>query len=81
MWVEGGGGKTSDNENFRSTIASTDKGRSEPNGGNVDYFSYLGSVITDDARCTRDSKSWITVANTRTAFSEKTVRQQIGLKT
>ena len=48
--------------------------------GNVEYFSYLGSMITKDARCTRDTKSWISMANT--AFNEKKtlLRQQIGLK-
>jgi hypothetical protein len=29
---------------------------------NVDYFSYLGSMITNDARCTREIKSRIAVA-------------------
>jgi hypothetical protein len=38
--------------------------------GNVEYFSYLGGMITNDARCTRDTKSWIALANT--AFIEKT---------
>jgi len=36
--------------------------------GNVEYFSYLGSLI-NDARCTRDTKSWIAMANT--AFNGK----------
>jgi hypothetical protein len=39
--------------------------------GNVEYFSYLGSMIANDARCTRDTKSWIAMANT--AFNEKTL--------
>jgi hypothetical protein len=29
---------------------------------NVEYFSYFGSMITSDARCTREIKSWIAVA-------------------
>jgi hypothetical protein len=29
---------------------------------NVEYFSYFGSMITNDARCTREIKSWIAVA-------------------
>ena len=37
--------------------------------GNVEYFSYLGSMIANDARCTRDTKSWFAMANT--AFNEK----------
>jgi hypothetical protein len=38
--------------------------------GNLEYFSSSGSMITNDARCTRDIKSWIAMANT--AFNEKT---------
>jgi len=37
--------------------------------GIVEYFSCLGSLITNDARCTRDTKSWIAMANT--ALNEK----------
>jgi len=29
---------------------------------NVEYFNYLGSMITTDARCTREIKSWIAMA-------------------
>jgi hypothetical protein len=36
---------------------------------NVEYFSYLGSMVTKDARCTREIKSVITTA--KTAFSNK----------
>jgi hypothetical protein len=46
---------------------------------NVNCFSYLGSVITDDARCTREIKS--RVATAKAAFNKKkTLHQQIGLK-
>ena len=30
--------------------------------GNVEYFNNLGSLITNDVRCTRDSKSRIVMA-------------------
>jgi len=29
---------------------------------NVEYFNYLGSMITTDRRCTRDITSWIAMA-------------------
>jgi hypothetical protein len=36
---------------------------------NVEYFSYLGSMITNDARCTREIKSRIAMA--KAAFNKK----------
>jgi hypothetical protein len=36
---------------------------------NVEYFNYLGSVITNDARCTREIKSRIAMA--KAAFKKK----------
>jgi hypothetical protein len=46
---------------------------------NVEYFNYLGSPITGDARCTREIKSWIAIA--KAAFNKKkTFHQQIGVK-
>jgi hypothetical protein len=35
----------------------------------VEYFSYLGSMVTNDVRCTREIKSRIAVA--KAAFNEK----------
>jgi hypothetical protein len=35
---------------------------------NVEYFNYLGSMITNDATCTREIKSRITMA--KAAFSK-----------
>jgi hypothetical protein len=35
----------------------------------VEYFNYLGSMITNDARCTREIKSRIAMA--KTAFTKK----------
>jgi hypothetical protein len=47
---------------------------------NVEYFNYLGSWITNDARCTREIKSRIAMA--KAAFNEKKniFHQQTGLK-
>jgi hypothetical protein len=36
---------------------------------NVEYFNCLGSVLTNDARCTREIKSKIAMA--KTAFNNK----------
>jgi hypothetical protein len=36
---------------------------------NVEYFNYLGSMITNDARCTREIKS--TIAMAKAAFNKK----------
>ena len=37
--------------------------------GNVEYFNYLGSIITDDARCTCEIKSRIAMA--KPTFNKK----------
>jgi hypothetical protein len=37
---------------------------------NVEYFNYLGSMITNDARCTREIKSRIAMA--KATFNKKT---------
>jgi len=52
----------------------TDKKQPE----NLEYFNYLGSMITNDAKCTREIKYRITTA--KSAFQKKTLHQQIGLK-
>jgi hypothetical protein len=36
---------------------------------NVEYFNYLGSMLTNDARCTREIKSRIAMA--KAAFNKK----------
>jgi hypothetical protein len=36
---------------------------------NVEYFNYLGTMITNDARCTREIKSRIAMA--KAAFNKK----------
>jgi hypothetical protein len=38
---------------------------------NVEYFNYLGSMITNDARCTREITSRIAMA--KAAFNKKTL--------
>jgi hypothetical protein len=49
---------------------------------NVEYFNYLGSMITNDARCTREIKSRI--AMTRAAFNKKkalfTIKLDLNLR-
>jgi len=46
------------NENLKATIPSTDYDRSKT-AEECGIFSYLGSMITNDARCTQKIKSWI----------------------
>jgi hypothetical protein len=36
---------------------------------NVEYFNCLCSMITNDAKCTTETKSWITM--TKAAFNKK----------
>jgi hypothetical protein len=45
----------------------------------VEYFNYLGSMMTDDARCTREIKCMVTTA--KADFKKKkTFHQQTGFK-
>jgi hypothetical protein len=46
---------------------------------NVEYFNYFGSMITSDARCTREIKSRSTMA-IAALNKKKTFHQQTGLK-
>jgi hypothetical protein len=49
---------------------------------NVEYLSYLGSIITNDARCTSEIKSRIAMA--KAAFINKTlftIKQDLNLRT
>ena len=39
--------------------------------GNVEYFNYLGSMMTNDARCTREIKSRIAMNKKKTVFTSK----------
>jgi hypothetical protein len=45
---------------------------------NVEEFNSLGSMITDDAKCTREIKARIVMA--KAAFNKKTIHQQIKLR-
>jgi hypothetical protein len=46
---------------------------------NVEYLNYLGSMITNDARCTQEMKTRI--AMEKVAFNrKKTLHQQIRLR-
>jgi hypothetical protein len=47
---------------------------------NVEYFNYLGSMITSDARCTREIKSRIAMAKNSIQQEEKSFHQQTGIK-
>jgi hypothetical protein len=47
----------------------------------VKYFNYLSSIITNDARCTREIKSWVAMA--QAAFNKKayfTSKLELNLK-
>ena len=45
---------------------------------NVEYFKYLGSMITNDAKSTREIKSGIDMA--KAAFNKKILHHHTGLK-
>jgi len=45
---------------------------------NVECFKYLGSMLTNEGRCTREIKSRIAMA--KAAFSKDSFYQQTGLK-
>ena len=72
MWTKSG------NENLKTanpTIIMVCQKQLE----NVEYFSYMDSLMTSDARCTREIKCMIALA--KVAFKKKTLcHQQIGLK-
>jgi hypothetical protein len=45
---------------------------------NLEYFNYLGSMTTNNTRCTSESKSRIAMA--KASFNKKkTFHQQVGL--
>jgi hypothetical protein len=47
---------------------------------NVETFIYLGSTITNHARCTREIKFSFTMANTAFKQEENFFQQQVGRK-
>jgi hypothetical protein len=50
--------KKQNNENFKTTISSKTYDRPKQLQ-NVEYFKYLGSMLTNDGRCTCENKSRI----------------------
>jgi hypothetical protein len=44
---------------------------------NVEYFNYLGNMITNDARCTRETKSRISIA--KAAFKKNLFTSKLDL--
>ena len=61
-------GKNKSNENFKTAIPSNNYGRPKKLE-NVECFKYLGSMLTNDGRYTREIKSRIALA--KAAFSKK----------
>jgi hypothetical protein len=57
------------NENLKATIPSTDYDRYQKQLENVKCFRYLGTMIVNDMRCTRELKSRVVIA--KTAFNRK----------
>jgi hypothetical protein len=55
-------------KDIKETIPITDYDRSETTG-DVEYFNCLNSIITNNARCTREIKSRIAMA--KAAFNRK----------
>ena len=61
-------GKNKRNENFKTTIASKNYDRPETTG-ECESFKYLGSILTNDGRCTCEIKCRIAMA--KAAFNKK----------
>jgi len=61
-------GKNKSNEHFKTTIPSNNYDRPKTTG-NVECFKYLGSMLTNDGRCTCEIKSSIAMA--KAAFNKK----------
>jgi hypothetical protein len=57
------------NENLKATIHTVQIMTDQKQLENVEYFSYLGSTITNDARCTREIRSRIAMA--KAVFNKK----------
>jgi len=60
--------KNKSNENFKTTIPSNNYDRPKTTG-ECGCFKSLGSMLTNDGRCTREIKSRIAMANA--AFNKK----------
>ena len=56
-------------KHFKTAIPSNNYDRPKKKLENVECFKYLGSMLTNDGRCTREIKSRIAMA--KAAFSKK----------
>ena len=65
LWNGNECGKNKSDENFKTTITSKNCDRLE----NVESFKYLGSILTNDGRCTCEIKCRIAMA--KAAFNKK----------
>jgi len=61
LWNGNECGKNKRNENFKTTIPSKNNDRPKQLE-NVESFKYLGSISTNDGRCTREIKCRIAMA-------------------
>ena len=61
-------GKNKSDENFKTAIPSKNYDRPKTTN-NMESFKYLGSMLTNDGRCTFDIKSKIAMA--KAAFNKK----------
>jgi len=68
LWHGNECGKNKSNENFKTTIPSNNYDRTKQLK-NVDCFKYLGSMLTNNGRCTCEIKSRIAIA--KAAFNKK----------
>ena len=68
LWNGNECGKNKSNENFKTTIASKNYHRPKQLE-NVESFKYLGSILTNDGRCTCEIKCRIAMA--KAAFNKK----------
>ena len=69
LWNGNEYGKKKSNENFKTTIPSKNYDRPKKKLENVEYFKYLGSILTNDGRSTCEIKCRIAMA--KAAFSKK----------
>ena len=68
LWTGNECGKNKSNENFKTTIPSKNYDRPKQLE-NVESFKYLGSILTNDGRCTCEIKCRIAIA--KAAFNKK----------
>jgi hypothetical protein len=70
LWNRNECGQIYDIKNLKAAILSQDYDISKT-CAELEYLSYLGSLVTDDARCTREIKYRIITA--KAAFKKKTL--------